>query len=370
MRFSLTRSAVSCFFIHSMLFGSTDNAETHDFTSPPKSDFIAPDLISKGKDSVIVATKRIYIDGYPEAFNPSIIRTDDGILMLFRSLPDPHHRPFISDTGALWLNDSLEPISAPQLLIIRNPGDPTPQQAEDIRVFSLNGELYLVYNDNVDVVNASEWDHRDMFIAKLNYKNKKFSVEAPQKIIHPDYYEKVKWQKNWQPFEWHGNLLIGYTINPHEILAPDLKRGFCTTVYKTEADIKWHWGKLRGGALAQREGDEYLAFFHSPIQYISETTQGRYLMHYFMGAYTFSGEPPFQLTRISPYPLVSEGFYTPSPLGIRCIYPGGYVTAGPYIYLAYGKDDKEVWIAIIDKEKLFDSLVPVKEKEQDVEELL
>lgn len=325
------------------------------------------DPIPKGKDSVIVATKRIYIDDYPNAFNPSIIKTDDGILLIFRNQPETHERPYVSETGALWLNEALEQVSSPQLLITRKPGDPTPQQSEDARLFSLNGEIYITYNDNVDVVNASEFDHRDIFIAKLTYSNKKFSVGEPQKIIHPDYYEKAKWQKNWQPFEWRGNLLIGYTINPHEILLPDLSRGFCTTVYKTEADIQWHWGKLRGGALAQKVGDEYLAFFHSPIQYVSETTQGRYLMHYFMGAYTFSAEPPFHLTRISPYPIVSEGFYTPSPLGIRCIYPGGFVECGDYIYVAYGKDDHEVWIAIIDKHKLFDSLVPVQEKAHEPE---
>lgn len=355
----------ACLSCLSMLFGDINDALNEQSLSSHLSNWADLELIPKGKDSVIIATKRIHIDGFPLAFNPSIIRTDEGILMIFRNVPDVHNRPFVSETGALWLNEALEPISAPQLLIMRKQGDPTPQQAEDVRVFSLKGELYLVYNDNVDVINASEYDHRDIFIAKLKYENKRFSVEEPQKIIHPDYYEKSKWQKNWQPFEWDGKMLIGYTINPHEILLPDLNRGFCTTIYKTEGDIKWHWGKLRGGALAQRVGDEYLAFFHSPIQYVSETTQGRYLMHYFMGAYTFAGEPPFQLTGISPYPIVSEGFYTPSPLGIRCIYPGGFVISGPYIYLTYGKDDGEVWMAIIDKERLFETLVPVKEKEKE-----
>jgi hypothetical protein len=84
-------------------------------------------------------------------------------------------------------------------------------------------------------------------------------------------------------------------------------------------------------------------------------------MHYFFGAYTFSTEPPFNVTAVSPYPIAYDGFYTPSPLGIRCIYPGGFVADSSYIYICYGKDDHECWIATIDKEKLYSTLVPVKE---------
>lgn len=320
-------------------------------------------LFPKGKESVVISTRQIHIEGYPEAYNPSIIQTDRGILMLFRSLPTPNGKAFISDTGAVWLNDAFEPISKPQLLITRQKGDPTPQQSEDVRVFLWKDELYLVYNDNVEITNASEWDRRDIFIAKLTYENGIFSVGPPLKLTHSEQYSKVLWQKNWQPFDWQGQLFLGYTINPHEVITPDLTTGICYPIYKTRGEIHWHWGSLRGGAPAQRVEDHYLSFFHSPLRFVSETTDGRDLMHYFIGAYLYSGEPPFELTHISPYPIATDGFYTPSPLGIRCVYPGGFAIKGEYIYLAYGKEDNQVWIAVIDKKKLYESLVPIREVE-------
>lgn len=322
------------------------------------------EISEKGKESVVLATKRISIDGYPKANNPSMIRTNDGILMIFRNIPNPDKRPFVSETGALWLNEALEPISAPQLLITRKIGDITPQQSEDARLFLWDNQVYIVYNDNVDVVNPSEWDRRDIFIAKLNYTNGRFQLDAPIKLVHETDYEKIKWQKNWLPFDWEGSLFLGYSINPQEILTPNLETGVCSSDFKTKGDMKWHWGKLRGGTPPQLQGDHYLAFFHSPLPFVSETTQGRQLMHYFMGAYTFSAEPPFQVTSISPYPIAAEGFYTASPLGIRCVYPGGFITDSSYIYVCYGKDDHEVWVAILDKEKLYSSLVPVHETEE------
>lgn len=316
-------------------------------------------LIPKVKDNVVLDTKKIDIPGFPNAFNPSLIKTEGKILLIFRNQPEPNSRPFVSETGIVRLNEDLELISPPQLIVTRKPGDLTPQQSEDARLFLLNNELYITYNDNIGVVNPSEWERRDIFIAKLLEIDGQYIVEAPKKLYHFEKYESVRWQKNWQPFDWNGNLLIGYTINPHEILIPDPATGACYPVYKTTGDIDWHWGKLRGGALAQRCGDHYLAFFHSPTPIVSATSQGRELMHYFMGAYTFSAEPPFNLTNISPYPIFAENFYTESSLGIRCTYPGGFIIDGDYIYIAYGKDDHEIWIAIVDKDMLYANLKPV-----------
>ena len=78
-----------------------------------------------------------------------------------------------------------------------------------------------------------------------------------------------------------------------------------------------------------------------------------------MGAYTFSPTPPFQITRFTPEPIVAEGFYTQSSQWKRVIFPGGFVVADPYIYVAYGKHDVEMWIATIDKAELKKALKPV-----------
>jgi len=79
-----------------------------------------------------------------------------------------------------------------------------------------------------------------------------------------------------------------------------------------------------------------------------------------MGAYTFSATPPFGLKKISPEPIMHPEFYTYSHFSKRVIYPGGFVVEGEKLYLSYGKDDCEVWIATIDVAELKKSLVNVK----------
>jgi len=64
----------------------------------------------------------------------------------------------------------------------------------------------------------------------------------------------------------------------------------------------------------------------------------------------------FHITRISNQPINAQDFYVNSELPKRVIYPGGYVVSGNQIYIAYGKDDHEVWIAVMDKHKLMRSL--------------
>lgn len=357
MKFSQKQVLFALFSIPCLLLGSPPIQIQSTFCLE-NTQKICHELFPKGKNSVIVDIKQIKIDGYPNAFNPSIIKTEKGILLIFRNQPFSKE-PFISETGYVWLNDALEPMTSPKLISTRKPGDPTPQQSEDFRIFSLSNELYLIYNDNVETTNPP--DRRDMFIAKLTDSNGTLVAETPKKIIHREKHESVKMQKNWQPFDWEGILLVAYSIDPHEILLPDLDSGICTPAFETTGETEWHWGKLRGGAPAHRFDDHYLAFFHSPIPIVSETTGGRQLMHYFMGAYTFSAEPPFNLTSISPYPIFTDNFFSASPLGIRCIYPGGFFVQGDYVYLACGKDDHEVWIVVIDKNKLYQTLRPIKQ---------
>lgn len=82
-----------------------------------------------------------------------------------------------------------------------------------------------------------------------------------------------------------------------------------------------------------------------------------------MGAYTFDSKPPFSLLAVSPEPIVAKDFYQPpyyknwKPL--RCVFPAGIVLDEDYIWLSYGRQDHEVWIAKIDKKRLLNSLVPV-----------
>lgn len=308
---------------------------------------------------IVAATKRIYLDEFQGAYNPSLIAYEDGYLLTFRHSPQRYSTPWVSLIGIVKLDKEFNPVSRPQILDTRVYFTNTPQQAEDARIFSYNGKIYVIYNDNVDILSPSYWDRRDMYMAELFYNGYEFAVGPPLKLIHEKRYPFILWQKNWSPFVWKGTLLLSYTLNPHEVLIPNLKSGTCYYTFDTNKSIQWNFGSLRGGTPAKLVGDEYLAFFHSCIYTTSTCSDGNEMWHYVMGAYTFDTEPPFELRKVSAMPIDTLGFYTYSAYWKRVIYPGGFEIDGRNLYLAYGKDDSEMWIATINLDALMESLVPV-----------
>lgn len=310
------------------------------------------------EQKIVIATKKIEFEDFPDAYNPSILKTPQGILMSFRYSPDRYSNPWVSYIGIVLLNDSFEPISKPQLVSTRTKNSKTQSQSEDARLFTYRGRIFLIFNDNLDVNNTYYSDRRDMHIVELFSNNNQFSVSSPLRLL---YHEKIKqiWQKNWAPFEWDKKLLISYTVNPHEILYANLQNGACYHCYESQVPLDWELGTLRESTPPQLVDGEYLAFFHSGLVTTSYASWGWDLWHYFMGAYTFAPNPPFEMTQYTPLPIVGEGFYTQSAHEKRVIFPGGFFVAEPYIYVAYGKDDYEIWIATLDKNELKKALKPV-----------
>lgn len=69
-------------------------------------------------------------------------------------------------------------------------------------------------------------------------------------------------------------------------------------IYLSNTYIRWEFGAPRGGTPALLVNGEYLAFFHSKKRVFKHGTTSK-IGTYFMGAYTFSSEPPFMLLRAS-----------------------------------------------------------------------
>ncbi|MDE3046203.1 MAG: hypothetical protein KGJ02_06125 [Verrucomicrobiota bacterium] len=309
---------------------------------------------------IILTTKRIILPKYPTAFNPTLLKTEEGFLMLFRYCPDFIANEWNSYIGLVLLNESFDPISAPQLLNTRWSESKIQSQSEDPRIFSYRGRNFVIFNDNMELQRPSTWQRRDMYLMEFLQSEGHFYLSSPIKLTHEGKYNTQWWQKNWIPFEWNQTLFLIYSINPHDILYPNLINGQCHTVYETKTEFPWKWGTPRGSTPALLVDGEYLTFFHSGIYMASEASWDVELWHYFMGAYTFSAEPPFEIIKITPAPLIADGFYTKSYRPKRVIFPSGYVVAEPYIYVSYGKDDEELWVATLDKKALFKFLKPVK----------
>lgn len=169
-------------------------------------------ISNKLDKKVVLSTQKITLKEYSDAFNPSIIQTDFGYILTFRYCPD-RRWDVISYLGIVKLNTAFKPISTPQIIDISFRNSDIQAQTEDPRIFSLNGKLYIIYNDNREFEYLTAEVRRDMFIAELHENSGSFFLGPPLKLIHEDKYSSVLSQKNWVPFEWNGLLLLGYSVS-------------------------------------------------------------------------------------------------------------------------------------------------------------
>lgn len=325
----------------------------------------------------VLETKQIEIPGYPGALNPSIVRWDNSLLLSFR-IRDPKTKR-TDGIGLIHLDEEFNLIGDPQILSIEYSPPLLVSKQQDPRLVQVGKRLFMVYNNVVDPINHPEL--RRMYYVELLYDGQLFHPQSPQIITEYPNQITLRSEKNWVPFDYKDQLLLAYSIHPHLILHPIEGTPVCefykeplgcmnfhdhqnpSSFKETKVPIEWPWGILRGGTPALKIGDEYLAFFHSSIYMPSLHSQGKKILHYFMAAYTFSATPPFELTRISPFPIIGKTFYsgpaykTWKPL--RVVFPGGYIMDDKYIHIIYGKQDFEMWVARLDKQKLLDSLISV-----------
>lgn len=186
-------------------------------------------------------------------------------------------------------------------------------------------------------------------------------------------------ERNWVPLISEDSdpkrLSFLYTLYPTVVGTMDLVKRKAPLVdqsFDPSSPSQWKWGSMCGGTHALLMGDCYVSFFHSHV-----TTKDDKRC-YVMGASTFSKDPPHQLMAVSPYPIVFDGLYSSEvggkigPLGNprwnahldRVIFPCGLVpdtdeTGREVLHLSCGENDVGIRIVTIDKNKLFESLVPV-----------
>jgi len=336
-----------------------DPSTTDEVASDPYvPDFDYVDLEEMSQDFVL-ETKRIRIPGYPDAFNPSIIRYQGCILLSFRKY-DRKTRA-TNEIGLIWLDENFHPISEPQFLEIPYNDPFCISKRQDARLLMIGEKLFIIYNNVLkDVIDR---EVRRMVIAEIHFDGTRFITAPPDCFINFDGERIERSEKNWVPFEYNGELLLAYSIVPHRIVRPLLGLSTCENVASSLRSIKWNWGVLRGGTQAFLNDGEYLAFFHCSKSMATAHSGGKSIPHYFMGAYTFESRPPFSLTRISPKPIVGKDFYhgpaykTWKPL--RVVFPAGYLFDDQYIWIVYGRQDHEMWVAKLDKKGLLGGLVPV-----------
>lgn len=311
-------------------------------------------------NTMVISTKRIILPQFPHAFNPSLVRWNNRLLLSFRVIPDSK-QPFTSLIGLTWLNENFDPIGTPHILPLRSMESPAPSRAEDGRLLVVNNTLLLMYSDNDEELLSKKFR---MFCAELEYNGASFIIKNTHCLATFDGEQSNRREKNWVPFDYRNSLLLAYSLHPHKIFYPLFAHAHAALYVTSDNSLAWSWGEPRGGTPALLDHDTYLAFFHSSKKVATVHSQGKEMMHYVMGAYTFSREYPFKIQKISPEPIVAQGFYEgeiykPYWGSVRCVFPCGFIMNEEFLWIAYGRQDHEMWIAKLDKKKLYDSLIPV-----------
>jgi predicted GH43/DUF377 family glycosyl hydrolase len=310
---------------------------------------------------VVEEVKLIEINSVFAPYNASIVEKDGGGYHLFFRYDEPKdlwkRGSFYSHIGYAELNDRF------QVVDVLRKVDTGSNHSEDPRVVRVGNSYFLSWNDLVDEskkarsIHVGEWNSKK---CKLEY------VTDLQQCIKPV-------EKNWVPFERNvdgkPSLAFVYGIYPHKILGlQNPKYNEITHLmrkgYTALANINWSglWGPLSGGTPPRLIGKEYITFFHSSFK--DEDKK----IWYVMGAYTFSATFPYEVTSVTPYPILFPGIYsseirnTADPAK-NCIFPAGVAVEKQdertLLHVSCGENDSNIKVVTIDYDKLRKIMTPV-----------
>lgn len=312
------------------------------------------------KQRFVLETKQIKIPDYPLSLNPSMVMWNDSILFSFRIKDE---EGVANQIGLILLDKNFNTVSKPQVLKM-----PTNSQFRDIwpqdpRLLTCGNDYFIVFNDFAKLSNGTE--QRRMFFAKLLHNGEEFYTTSPQVITNYTHENLKRQEKNWTPFDYQGNLMLAYSISPHLVFFPPFFSDNYEPFSLDPKKLKWDWGDIRGGTPALLIDNQYLGFFHSCKYMATLQSNKKPMHHYYMGAYTFKKDPPFEVTQMSEAPIVAKTFYNgmdyPTWTPLRCVFPCGYIHDDQFIWVCYGRQDNELWVVKLDKVLLLSSLVSTTE---------
>lgn len=244
----------------------------------------------------VLEVRQLHIPDYPTACNASIVRWDNKLVLSFDAYSvGKEDQPDLM--GLAILDENFNVTGIPQIL------DVPKNLWQDARLVVLDNVLYLVFNGAVD------GGVRRTFIAQAYFDGIKFSLKAPQALLHFPGENPTQWERNWVPFVYNNALFLSTHLSPHRILRPLLGSQECEEIASSNFSGSWMWGTPKTGTTAHLDGKHYLAFFHSIKVMPSIHSEGKPIQHYFMGAYTFEDHPPFRITQMSKTPVIGKHFY-------------------------------------------------------------
>lgn len=206
---------------------------------------------------------------------------------------------------------------APVRIWVKYPGE----NHEDPRAINIGGRCLLCYCN----FKLNSYAHQ-----AFGFVHEDFRVPQPISVSYGhnrgDLAEGKWHEKNWTPFLTpDGQFAIVYAMHPrHEVLMIEGDRVIKT--YMSGGDVTlsyWLYGEPRGGSPPVLVGNTYYAFFHSSL-YHRTLEDGSQRRRYYMGAYKFSAQPPYEILGMTSKPILTGSMHDRrNPGAPACVFPCG-----------------------------------------------
>ncbi len=291
-------------------------------------------------------------------FNPSILEIDDNFLLVYRAdfyefdgkkrVDGPQNGAFL---GFAELNSNFELLNTPYIL--SHVPYPSPlSRIHDPRIIKFKDKVYCTFCRQEDLFSIFSPQEPAMYIGEISKVGDHYTLKTMLKLVPPIFQSA---EKNWSPFIYQDEFYYVYLLEPYKIiLKVNLENGFTEVASQERLDIGFPFGSLRGGTPLVRINDnnEYLSFSHTSVSHNDKRS-------YFMLAVILqvSGNS-FEIKKISPFPIGNELIGRPDSLPFHAIFPSGLVIRDNEVIVSCGKNDRDMLILTLDKEKLFSSMIP------------
>lgn len=294
---------------------------------------------------IVESCKEIKIKEDRNAFNPSIISYKDGYLMIYRV---DHRKNFFERFKSsvfktvsfhlVELDEHFEQKTSSKELEMHS------STAEDPRLFFVKDQLWLTFNDWID-------NCRVIYKTELRKCADRWTIGKRFPLVRISGHQKI--EKNWIPLVIQEALHFIYKASPLEILKA-MPSGDCLPLIKGE-EYQWNYGEIRGGTPVVQIDDLYITFFHGflpkPRHLIGRKQGGTYSI----GAYALSSSFPYQMTSITPAPIIHPSYYDDRNHR-RVLFPAGCIVKNGSIYLFHGTNDRRIEVSKLNKKVLLASM--------------
>lgn len=280
-------------------------------------------------------------------FNPSIVQWR-GELWLATRRAENNPPPFGMNTLVLWNLDQHKRVlnKRPIHYWRTHPKE----QFEDPRLVVLSDDLFVSFT-NFKVSNYRAHQVLSKIFNPASYYSTIAHILYGKNGVGLN--ENVGHEKNWVWFDTPKGWAFVYDPWPHHVVITNGGEPAQSFVSEPSA-CPWEFGQMRGGTPPVLVDGLYWTFFHSSC---NDELVGPLRRRYYMGAYAFLPNPPYDIHSMTIEPLLAGSEEDGGSL--PCVFPGGAVWQnGKWLVVLGVNDYRSGWISI-DHSQLKDRMLTI-----------